>query len=199
MVTVWRPKRLTPAQLEERRMAAARLLWAGRLSQAEIARRMGVSRATVTRWKKLLEQEGIRGLRARPHPGRPSKLSEEQWQHLLQILQRGAIAAGFPTERWTLQRIAEVIRREFGVRYHPRSLGRCLRARGWSPQRPIPRARERDEALVEAWLKRDWPRIKKTLAEEGVRLSSWTRRVTRFGPASGPPGLPSDILPSSGG
>jgi len=130
MVTVWRPKRLTPAQLEERRMAAARLLRAGRLSQAEIARRMGVSRATVTRWKKLLEQEGIRGLRARPHPGRPSKLSEEQWQHLLQILQRGAIAAGFPTERWTLQQIAEVIRREFGVRSHPRSLGRCLRARG---------------------------------------------------------------------
>ena len=130
---------------------------------------MGVSRATVTRWKKLLEQKGIRGLRARPHPGRPSKLSEEQWQHLLQILQRGAIAAGFPTERWTLQRIAEVIWREFGVRYHPRSLGRCLRARGWSPQRPIPRARERDEALVKAWLKRDWPRIKKMLTEEGVR------------------------------
>ena len=57
---------------------------------------MGVSRATVTRWKKLLEQEGIRGLRARPHPGRPSKLSEEQWQHLLQILQRGGHRRGIP-------------------------------------------------------------------------------------------------------
>jgi transposase len=178
-------------------MAAARLLRAGRLSQAEIARRMGVSRASVTRWKQRLEQEGIRGLRARPHPGRPSKLSEEQWQRLLQILGKGAIAAGFPTERWTLQRVAEVIWRECGVRYHPRSLGRCLRARGWSPQRPISRARERDEALVKAWLARDWPRIKKTLAEEGMRLPSWTRRVTRFGPASGLPGPRLDILPSS--
>jgi putative transposase len=179
-------------------MEAARLLRRGRLSQAEIARRMGVSRASVTRWKQRLEQEGIRGLRARPHPGRPCKLSEEQGQRLLQILEKGARARGFPTERWTLQRIAEVIWREFGARYHPRSLGPDFRARGWSPQRPVPRARERDEALVEAWLKHDWPRIKKTLAEGGVQLPSWTRRVTRFGPDWGLPGPPLDTLPSSG-
>ena len=109
------------------------------------------------------------------------------------------MAAGFDTERWTQRRIAAVVERTFGVRYHFRSLGRALRARGWSPQRPIPQARERDEALVAAWLKRDWPRIKRGLAAQGARLPSWTKRVTRFGPDSAPPGHRLSTRPSCGG
>jgi transposase len=188
---VWQPKRWTVAQREERRLAAARLLRAGKLSQAEVARRLGVSEAAVTYWKRRWEAASLRGLRHHPSPGRPSRLTEAQWRQLLRGLRRGAVAAGFDTERWTQRRIAVVIERTFGVRYHFRSLGRALRARGWSPQCPIPRAKERDDALVDAWLRRDWPRIKKGLAAPGERLSSWTRRVTRFGPASAPPGRPS--------
>jgi transposase len=55
---VWQPARLTRAQLEERRLAAARLLRAGELAEAEIARQMGVSRAAVTQWKQRLDREG---------------------------------------------------------------------------------------------------------------------------------------------
>ncbi len=181
---MWQPERWTAAQLEERRFAAARLLRAGTLSQAEIARRLGVSRTTVTRWKHCLAQAGRRGLRRRRASGRPSHLTAPQWHQLLRRLGRGARAAGWETERWTLRRIGVQIEREFGLQYHPNSLGRALRARGWSPQRPIPRARERDEAVVEAWLQRDWPRLKRGLAAAGARLPSWTRRVIRFGPAS---------------
>ncbi len=184
----WQPKRWTPAQLEERRLEAVRLLRAGQLSQAEIARRLGVSRAAVTHGKQRLAAGGLRGLRRRRPPGGQSQLTAPQWQHLLRLLDRGAQAAGFDTERWTLQRIATVIERTFGVHYHPCSLSPALHTRGWSPRRPLPRARERDEALIEAWLKRDWPRIKKGLAAQGVRLPSWTKRVSRFGPASAPPG-----------
>jgi transposase len=193
---VWQPTRLTRAQMEERRLAAGRLLRAGKLSQAEIAGEVGVSRASVTRWKHRLEQRSLRALRRRKPPGRTSHLTAPQWRHLLRRLDRGAVAAGFETEQWTLPRIAAVVEREFAVRYHPRSLGRALRARGWSPQQPIPRARERDDVLVEAWLKRDWPRIKRGLAAAGVPLPSWTRRVTRFGPASALPGHPKAIRPS---
>jgi transposase len=196
---VWQPKRWTAAQLEERRVAAAHLLRAGKLSQAEVARRLGVSEAAVTYWKQRWEAQGLRGLRRRSSPGRPSRLSEAQWRQLLRHLRRGAVAAGFDTERWTQRRIAAVVERTFGVRYHFRSLGRALRARGWSPQRPIPQARERDEALVAAWLKRDWPRIKRGLAAQGARLPSWTRRVTRFGPASAPLGRRLGTRPSCGG
>ena len=146
----WQPRRLTPTQLEERRLVAARWLRAGRLSQAEIARRLGVSEAAVSGWKRKLAAAGL---------------------------------AGFDTERWTLRRVAAVVRRECGVRYHPRSLGRVLRRHGWTRHHPATQARERDEALIAAWLARDWPRVKRGLAASGPRLPSWTRRVTRFGPA----------------
>jgi transposase len=184
----WQPTHWTPTQLEERRLAAARLLRAGRVTQAEIARRVGVSRPSVTRWRQRLERDGVRGLRRRASPGRPSHLQPPQWAQLLRLLRRGAVAAGFDTERWTLPRIAAVVQRTFGVRYHPRSLGPALRARNWSPQRPIARARERDDALVAAWLRRDWPRIKRGLAAPEAPSSSSTRRGTPSAPASAPPG-----------
>ncbi len=188
---VWRPSRLTRTQMEERRLAAGRLLRAGQCSQADIARELGVSAAAVTHWKQRLQRAGLRGLRRRPPSGRPSALSAAQWRELVRLLGRGAVAAGFESERWTLRRIAALVERTFGVRYHFRSLGRALRARGWSPQQPLPRAKERDEALIDAWLRRDWPRVKRGLGEAGAPLSSWTRRVTRFGPASARPGRPS--------
>jgi transposase len=195
----WQPTRWTPAQLEERRLAAAGLLRAGRMTQAEIARRMGVSRASVTRWKQRLARGGVRGLRRRAPPGRPSRLSRPQWARLLRRLRGSAVAAGFETDRWTLPRIAMVVRRTFGVRYHPRSLGPALRARGWSPQVPIARARERDDALVAAWLRRDWRRIKGGLAAPGGPSSSSTRRATASSPGWAPRGRRSAAPPSCGG
>ncbi|WP_369333667.1 winged helix-turn-helix domain-containing protein [Corallococcus sicarius] len=65
----------------------------------------------------------------------------------------------------------------------PHYLAECLHRLGLSPQQPRTRAKERDDALVEAWLKRDWPRIKRGLEEAGGPLPSWTRQVVRFGPA----------------
>ena len=111
---VWRPAHLTPQQMEERRLVAARLLRQGRLSQAQIARQLGASRASVSRWAATLAQEGRRGLEARPIPGRSPRLNQKAWVRLGRLLDRGAVAAGFPTERWTLKRIAALIEREFG-------------------------------------------------------------------------------------
>src|SRR5437773_1402905 len=173
----WRPSRLTREQMEERRLVAGALLRAKRLSLASIARDLGVSRSAVTHWKQALARAGIRGLRRRRASGRPSHLSASQWRHLLRILRRSACQAGFETERWTLPRIAQVIQRTFGIRYHARSLGRALRAHGWTPQVPVAQARERDAALIAAWLRQDWPRIKKTLGARRGSLSSSTRRA----------------------
>lgn len=192
----WQPRRWTPDQLEERRLAAGRLLRAGRLAQAEIARRLGVSDAAVAQWKRRWEADGLRGLRRRRSSGRPSRLSDAQWGQLLGMLRLGALAAGFETERWTLRRVAAVIRRTFGVRYHCRSVGRALRARGWSPQVPRARAREREDALVEAWLRRDWPRIKRGLAAWDGPSSSGTRPATPSSPGWVPPGHRSAGRPS---
>lgn len=182
----WRPQRLTPAQLEERRLAAARLFprcRAGRLSQSEIARDLGVSRQSVSRWYAAWQADGRAALRARPKPGRPAQIDDAAWAKLAAVLAKGAEAAGFDTERWTLRRIAAVAERELRVRHHFRSFSRVLHARGWTPQRPAVQAKERDEVLVRAWLKRDWPALTKELSARGAALPSWTKRVTRFGPA----------------
>jgi transposase len=160
----WTPTELTREQMEARRRAAAQLLRAGRLSQAEIARQLGVSRASVSEWAKCLADGGLWALRQRKATGRPARLTTAQQRALLRQLKRGALAAGFPTDRWTLRRIARVIEQEFDVHYHVNSLHRLLDGLGWSLQQPLPRAAERDEALIRAWLTKDWPRIKKSAA-----------------------------------
>src|SRR5215207_5973158 len=157
----WRPARWTPGPLEERRLAAAALPRRGRLTQAAIARRLGVSRASVSRWAAAVRQRGRRGLRARPKTGRPPRLGARAWARLGRLLESGAVAAGFGTERWTLKRIATLIRREFGVRHHPRYLERPLKAHGFTVQRPATRAKERDEPAIVAWPRREWVAIKK--------------------------------------
>jgi transposase len=106
----------------------------------------------------------MRGLQGHAASGRPSKLLPRQQNALLRLLKKGARRGGFPTERWTLPRVQQVIQREFGVSYHPKYLGRLLRRLGWSPQIPLPRAVERDEDLVLAFLQHDWGRIKKSAA-----------------------------------
>jgi transposase len=185
---VWRPAHLTPGQMEERRLEAARLLRQGRLSQAEIARQLGASRASVSRWAATLAQDGQRGLEARPIPGRSPRLDEKAWVRLGRLLDRGAMAAGFATERWTLKRIAALIECEFGVRYHPRYLERPLRAHGFSVQRPATRARERDELVIAVWPKRDWIALKKRRSGRSARSSSGTRPATASGRGQGQPG-----------
>ncbi|WP_434346669.1 winged helix-turn-helix domain-containing protein [Myxococcus virescens] len=79
--------------------------------------------------------------------------------------------------------LAHVIQHRYGVRYHPNYLSGPLHSLSFSPQLPPTQARERDDALVRAWLRRDWPSIKRGLVEAGQCLPSWTKRVTRFGPA----------------
>ena len=161
----WLPK-LDRQQLTARRREGARLLRAGHWSQAAIARELGVSRAAVTLWKQALAERGLRGLAARPVSGRPAQLSHSDWQRLLRILKRGARRAGFESERWTLPRIQRVVQREFQVSYSTVWLSRRLADLGWSVQLPVARALEQDDELVEAWLKPDWPRIKKKLADK---------------------------------
>ena len=150
--------------MAERRAEGVRLLQAGEMSQAQIARHLGVSEATISKWKKVLEQEGPAGLQARKASGRPPKLSATDKQQLVEKLEQGALAAGFATEQWTQARVQKVIEREFGVHYHRDYISRLLHGLGWSVQKLDPRAIERDEELIQAWLSQDWPRIKKGAA-----------------------------------
>jgi transposase len=150
---------LSPTAARQRRLQAARLFARG-LSQAEIARRLGVSRQTASRWHARWRQGGRAGLAGPGRWGRPSRLSEADWRRVERALLRGAQAHGFDTDLWTLPRIAEVIWRLTGVSYHPGHVWWLLRRHQWSPQRPARRAAERDEAEIARWRAEEWPRIK---------------------------------------
>lgn len=161
--------------LEQRRLRAAKLLDKG-LSQAEVARRVGVSRQSVLRWHEACKKGGASALKAAGRAGRKPRLSPEQDQRLAEILTAGPEAAGFPTPLWTLPRVARVIRREFGVSCHPTTALRILSKRlRWSCQKPVGRAIERDEAAIRRWKRRTWPALKKKPAPKGAPSSSSTK------------------------
>jgi len=150
--------------MAERRNEGVRLLEEGKLSQAEIARSLGVSPAAVCVWAKKLKKHGRGSLQASKASGRPSNLTPEQKKKLLKKMSAGARASGFETERWTLVRVQSLIEKEFGVHYHPNYISRLLHDLGWSIQKPESRAMEREEDLIRAWLSQDWNRIKKSAA-----------------------------------
>jgi len=147
-------------RLERRRMRAAELLKQG-FSQAQVAEKLRVSRQSVHRWRRALEQGGRQALRSAQRKGPAPHLSQRQLQELNAALLAGPGQFGFSSELWTLPRIAEVIRRLFAVRYHPGHVWRILRRLGWSCQRPEARAKERDEREIRRWLSQRWPQIKK--------------------------------------
>jgi transposase len=132
------------------------------MKPAEVARAVGSSRSSVTRWKAMMRRRGVAGLKAKPAPGRPPRLSKLQKRRLVRILLRGPRESGYPTDLWTCPRVAEVIERTFGVHYNPSYVWQILRRLGWTCQKPERQARERDEKAVEQWRREDWPRIKKS-------------------------------------
>lgn len=147
---------------QERRLHAAEL-FAQDVHQAEVARTLGVSRQTVSRWHQRWQADGTAGLQSRGAPGRTPQVSDAHLEQAEQALLKGAKAHGFDSDLWTLDRIAEVIWRVTGVRHHPAHVWRLLRHRlDWSLQRPARRAQERDEQAIRQWVASDWPRIKKT-------------------------------------
>ena len=145
---------------EGRRLRAWELYEQG-WPQQQIAAALGVSTGAVSQWIARGKAGGVGALRNRPRSGATPKLTQQQRERLPPLLKRGAQAYGFVGDVWTQARIASVIKREFGVTYHIDHIGRVLRAIGWSVQKPVERATERNDAAIERWRREKWPALKK--------------------------------------
>jgi len=178
-----------------RRRHAARLFSAGK-TQAEVARSLKVTRQSVSRWYRQFRRGGVRALKGAARAGRKPKLDDRQRERLDTALREGPQAHGFPTDLWTLPRVARVIRRLTGVQYHPGHAWRILRHLGWTLQRPAKRARERDEEQIRQWLSTRWPALKKKPAGSGPGLPSRTKVASPNGPRSAARGRPEAKRPS---
>ncbi len=161
MDTTLRPRRDFPA-LESRRMAAAKLFDRGH-GQAEIVHRLTVSRQTASRWFQAWRRKGRPGLKGAGRAGRKPHLDVHARERLRAALLRGPTAWAFRTHLWTLDRVVTVIARACHCQVGRTTAWRLLGSLGWTRQRPMRRAKERDETAIAQWKTVRWPQVKKTL------------------------------------
>ena len=129
-------------------------------NKTRVATELGVSTAAGSQWVKAARLGGQAALEAKPISSRPTRLSDAQLRRVTRMLSEGPSKYGFPTELWTRQRVAVLVRRKFGVTYDQSGIWHVLRRLNWTQQKPKRQARERDEKAIQAWLSREWPRIK---------------------------------------
>lgn len=163
---------------------------AGR-SVIALSKELRVTRSSINRWLIWFQAQGAEGLRSRTPAGASARLSNEQYEQLISLIEGGPVAAGFSTGIWTGPMIAELIRLRFGVNYHNQYIPRLLHRLGFSVQRPRRRLARADQERQAVWLKKTFPAIKKKRRPAEEWSSSETRRVsgsmarsTRHGPES---------------
>src|SRR5512135_1490906 len=148
------------ARREQVRLAAADLIEVG-ASDREVARRFRVSRMSANRWRRALAAGGRAALASKGAGGAQCKLTPGQLQELETVLDAGPAAWGWEEDQcWTLARIAELVRRRFGVDYTLAGLDVLLHRIGWGVQVPARQAAERDEAWIAVWREETWPVVK---------------------------------------
>lgn len=154
-------------ELERRRSRAVELMDQGEPRKL-IARILGVSPTALSRWRKLADAGA---LKAKPQPGAPRRLSDQDFQRLEGLLLQGATAHGWLNDLWTGSRVSQVIERHFGVKYHPGHVCRMLkRYLDWSSQRPQPQSIGRDDDEIERWVREEFPRILMAAAERDAHI-----------------------------
>lgn len=174
--------------LERRRKQAARLFAKGETALASIARQLKVTRQSASRWYQRWRRGGTGALKAAGRAGRKPRLSAGQLRKVEAALLKGARHHGFNAEMWTLPRVATVVERVTGVKYHPGHVWKILGLMNWTVQKPERQAKERDDAKVQYWKDVRWPDIKKTLSANKPGSSSKTNPASPSSPPSAPVG-----------
>ena len=136
-------------------------MFARDISQPEIARKLDISRTAVYYWHTAWKKEGEEGLTGAGRFGRKSRLTEAKTERIRAAILAGPRKAGYPTDLWTLSRIAQVVKKKTGIAYHPSHLWKILQAMRFSSQIPATKPKERDEERIKEWREKVWPKIQK--------------------------------------
>jgi transposase len=129
----------------------------------------------VSRWADEFRSGGGEALKKAGRAGRQPALTEADRERLQELLLQGPEKLGYETPLWTCAWVAHLIDNEFGVEYLPGHVWKILDDLGWSCQRPLGRARERNEEAIGRWRRVEWPAIKKKPKKKSARSSSSTK------------------------
>ena len=146
-------------------MRAAEKFDAG-MTRAEVSRQTGVSWRSVHEWYLAWQQGGSEAMKSASKPGPKPMFSDEEVSQVAGELKRGAMAHGYTAQLWTLPRVRRLVIDMFGRKLSTSETWRLLRRIGWSPQKPVRRARERDEDKIANWKQVEWPRIQAKARKE---------------------------------
>jgi len=153
---------------EARRIRAWELAEKG-WKQKDIAEALDVTEGAVSQWLKKAHEQGVEALRHRKGGGPKPQLTKAQLEQLPQLLSAGAEAYGFRGDVWTRARVGVVIRQQFGVQFSHSHIGRLLQQIGWSRQKPMVRASQRDEQAIARWRAETWLEVQKKPKGKGAR------------------------------
>src|SRR5450631_101862 len=163
-------RKLDHKTLEEMRMRAVKRIQDGE-SPEIITRVLGVDRSTVYGWLARYRRGGWNGLKAKPLGGRPPKLDGKKMQWVYDtVTRKNPLQLKFAFALWTREMVAQLIKDKFGIKLSAVSVGRLLAQLGITCHKPLNRAQERDEALVQQWLKKEYPKIKALAQREKAEI-----------------------------
>ena len=120
---------------------------------AEVARWFGESVTTVERWVHRFNAAGLDGLREGEHPGRPTRLTEEQWGALEVDLRLSPRELGYHQNLWDGKLLAHHVAQAYHVPLGVRQCQRIFRKMGFRLRKPRPVIAEGDPDLQAAYKK----------------------------------------------
>jgi transposase len=163
-------RKLDHATLETLRVRAVGMVQKGE-SPEIVGKALGLNRTTIYVWLAMYRRGGWGALKAKPVPGRPPKLGGKQLKWIFDtVTQKNPLQLKFEYALWTREMVASVIKDKFKIKLSVVSVGRLLAQLGITPQKPLHQAIERDEALVQRWLKTEYPKIKKMAQAQGADI-----------------------------
>jgi transposase len=165
-------RRLQPKAQEDLRRRVVAAIREGGMSQVEGVRTFHVSRSAIHNWLRAVEAGGAAALKARKRgPKASSRLAGHQAATVVRIIEdRCPDQLHLPFALWTREAVGDLIAQRFGIRLSVWTVGRYLRRWGFTPQKPLRRAYERDPAAVGRWLKESYPTLRAQAKRERAEI-----------------------------